>query len=51
MVVLVESHQQGNVKIELSSAKSPCLHPVFGPAFTTYPFFQRYPQSNENFIK
>jgi hypothetical protein len=27
--------------------KSPCLHPLFGPAFTPYPLFQWYPQSNE----
>jgi hypothetical protein len=26
--------------------KSPCLHPIFGPAFTPYPLFQWYPQSN-----
>jgi len=25
--------------------------PVFGPAFTLYPLFQWYLQSNENFIK
>jgi hypothetical protein len=31
--------------------KSPCLHPVFGPAFTPYPLFQWYPQSKRNFIK
>jgi hypothetical protein len=29
------------------SVKSPCLHPEFGPAFTPYPFFQWYLQSNE----
>jgi hypothetical protein len=29
------------------SAKSPCLHLVFGPPFSPYPFFQWYPQSNE----
>jgi len=29
------------------SVKSPCLHPVFGPAFTPYPLFQWYLQSNE----
>jgi hypothetical protein len=25
--------------------KSPCLHPVFGPAFTPYPLFHWYLQS------
>ncbi len=29
------------------SGKSPCLHPVFGPAFTPYPLVQWYPQSKE----
>ncbi len=33
--------------IELSVVKSPCLHPVFGPAFTSCPLFQWYLQSNE----
>jgi len=32
--------------IELS-LKSPCLHPVFGPAFTPYPLFQWYRQCKE----
>jgi hypothetical protein len=32
--------------IELS-INSPCLHPVFGPAFTPYPLFQWYLQSIE----
>jgi hypothetical protein len=27
--------------------KSPCLHPIFRPAFTPYPLFQLYPQSTE----
>jgi hypothetical protein len=30
--------------IELS-VKSPCLHPVFGPAFTPYPLLKWYPSS------
>jgi len=34
--------------IELS-VKSHCLHPVFGPPFTSYALFQWYPQ--RNFIK
>jgi hypothetical protein len=29
------------------SVKSPCLQPVFGPAFTQYPLFQWYSQNNE----
>jgi len=32
--------------IELS-VKSPCLHPVFAPAFTRYLFFHWYPQSKD----
>jgi hypothetical protein len=32
--------------IELS-VKSPCFHPVYGPAFTPYPLFQKELQSNE----
>jgi len=28
------------------TVESPCLHPIFGPAFTPYPLFQWYPQSN-----
>jgi hypothetical protein len=31
------------VRITELSVKSPCLHPVFGPAFTPYPIFQWYP--------
>jgi hypothetical protein len=54
--VLDDTHAQDS--FELSSAetmielsvKSPSLHPVFGPAFTLYPLFQRYPQSKENFL-
>jgi hypothetical protein len=29
------------------SVKSPCLHPIFWPAFTPYPLFQWYVQSKE----
>jgi hypothetical protein len=29
------------------SIKSPCLHPVFGPAFIPYPLFQWYRQNKE----
>jgi hypothetical protein len=36
--------------IELSR-RSPCLHPVFGAAFTPYPLFQTYPQCKELFIE
>jgi hypothetical protein len=32
--------------VELS-LKSPCLHPLFRPAFTHKPFFHWYPQSKE----
>jgi hypothetical protein len=32
------------------SIKSPCLHLVFGPAFTTSLLFQWYLQSNENWL-
>jgi hypothetical protein len=32
------------------SLKSPCFHPVFGPAFTPYPLSQWYPQSKENLL-
>jgi hypothetical protein len=31
------------------SLKSPCLHPLFGSAFTPYPLFEWYPKSNEFF--
>jgi hypothetical protein len=30
--------------------KPSCLHSVFGPAFTPYPLFQLYLQSNEIFL-
>jgi hypothetical protein len=36
--------------IELSG-KSPCLHPVFGPAFTPYALSKCYLPSKEIFIK
>jgi len=39
--------------VEASSrvpVKSPCLHPLFGPAFTPYPLFKWYPQSKENLL-
>jgi hypothetical protein len=29
------------------SIKSPSIHPVFGPPFTSYPHFQWYPQSHQ----
>ncbi len=29
------------------SVKSPCVHLIFGPAFTTYLLFQWYQQSKE----
>jgi hypothetical protein len=32
--------------LELSS-KSPCLHRLFRPGFTSYPLFEQYSQSNE----
>jgi len=32
------------------SVKSPCLHLVFGHAFISYPLFQWYPQSKENWL-
>jgi hypothetical protein len=32
------------------SIKSSCLHPLFGPPFTSYPLFPWYLQSNENLL-
>ncbi len=32
------------------SVKSPCFHPVFGPAFTPHPLFQWYPRSKGNSV-
>jgi len=41
---MLETEKSGVLEISL---KSPCPHPVFGPAFTPYPLFQWYPQSKE----
>ncbi len=43
---LTQKYSWDPKQIELS-VKSPCLHPVFGPAFTSCPLFQWYLQSNE----
>jgi hypothetical protein len=38
------------VRITELCVKSPCLHPVFGPAFTPHPLFQWYPSNIYTFF-